>query len=145
MLKFVVPLLSKQFLHLHLTSLVDGFEHTAMILLRFFDSDRRGTVKLGFAGLTGRYASQDEAVSLGPLLVLDDSPELCISETTALAWVWVNASKNPEAIIPFMIFSKSKLSQCDSHNVLARVAVGNLDNLGDTTSRNDANNILTLR
>jgi hypothetical protein len=96
------------------------------------------------AGLSGGNASQDETVPLWPFLVLDDSPQLGIPKTPALAGVWINTGEDPEAVVAFVVLAQGKFPQSDAHDIFAGVAVGDLDNLGDTAGGDDTDNVLVL-
>jgi len=97
-------------------------------LLTFLHSDSGGSFEFGLTGLASRNTPQDEAVPFGTRVVFNNSPKLRISQATALVWVGIYACKNPEAVVPFMVFTQTKLAQCDPHDFFAGLAVSNLNN-----------------
>jgi hypothetical protein len=137
-----VPALAEYLLGLELATFVGGL--AAEILSRLFHGDSSRPLELGLARLTGRHSPEYQPIPLWTFLILDDPPQLSITQPAALVWIGLDTGKDPEAIIPLMILAESKLSQCDSHYLFTRITVGNLDYLGDAASGYDTDNLLTL-
>jgi hypothetical protein len=115
-----------------------------VVLLCFLEANGGGPLELRHAWLSGRDTSKNETVTLRARVVLDDSPELGIPKTAALIRVGFHSVEHPEAVIPLVVLAERKLSERDTHDLFAGVAIGDLDHLGYASCRDNADYVLTL-